>query len=237
MPSSILNSDDGVISGTSGLKSTGGDDGVLVFQSKGTETARINTDSQIVAAAGTASLPVLTTTGDVNTGIYFPAADNIGFATGGTIRGRWTTDGLCFGSDTAAANALDDYEEGTFTPTYFGSTAAGTTTYTIQNGFYTKIGKLVTFQLNLGWSNATGTGNARIGGLPFTSSGTTNEYPAVSCRNDGHAQAGEQLQGFIDINSTVLELGTANLTSGSNTNIAVDSSVQRMMWSGFYYTS
>jgi hypothetical protein len=90
---------------------------ILVFQSKGTETARINTDKQIVAAAGTASLPVLTTTGDVNTGIYFPAADNIGFATGGTIRGRWTTDGLCFGSDTAAANALDDYEEGTWTPT------------------------------------------------------------------------------------------------------------------------
>lgn len=41
MASSILNSDDGVISGTSGLKSTGGDDGVLIFQSKGTETARI----------------------------------------------------------------------------------------------------------------------------------------------------------------------------------------------------
>jgi hypothetical protein len=114
MASSILNSDDGVISGTSGLKNSGGDDGVLVFQSKGTETAQINTDKQIVAAAGTASLPVLTTTGDVNTGIYFPAADNIGFATGGTIRGRWTTDGLCFGSDTAAANALDDYEEGTY---------------------------------------------------------------------------------------------------------------------------
>jgi hypothetical protein len=35
MPSSILNSDDGVISGTSGLKNSGGDDGVLVFQSNG----------------------------------------------------------------------------------------------------------------------------------------------------------------------------------------------------------
>jgi hypothetical protein len=83
MPSSVINSDDGVISGTSGLKSSGGDDGVLVFQSKGTETARINTDKQIVAAAGTASLPALTTTGDVNTGIFFPAADTIAFAEGG----------------------------------------------------------------------------------------------------------------------------------------------------------
>jgi hypothetical protein len=83
MASSILNSDDGVISGTAGLKSVGGDDGVLVFQSKGTETARINTDKQIVAAAGTASLPALTTTGDVNTGIFFPAADTIAFGEGG----------------------------------------------------------------------------------------------------------------------------------------------------------
>jgi len=83
MASSILNSDDGVISGTAGLKSVGGDDGNLVFQSKGTETARINTDKQIVAAAGTASLPALTTTGDVNTGIFFPAADTIAFGEGG----------------------------------------------------------------------------------------------------------------------------------------------------------
>jgi hypothetical protein len=83
MASSVINSDDGVISGTSGLKSSGGDDGNLVFQSKGTETARINTDKQIVAAAGTASLPALTTTGDVNTGIFFPAADTIAFAEGG----------------------------------------------------------------------------------------------------------------------------------------------------------
>jgi hypothetical protein len=83
MASSILNSDDGVISGTSGLKSTGGDDGVLVFQSKGTETARINTDKQIVAAAGTASLPIYSTTGDTNTGIFFPAADTIAFTEGG----------------------------------------------------------------------------------------------------------------------------------------------------------
>ena len=84
MASSIINSDDGVVSGTSGLKTTGGNDGILVFQKNGTETARINTDKQIVAAAGTASLPIYSTTGDLNTGIYFPAADTIGFVCGGT---------------------------------------------------------------------------------------------------------------------------------------------------------
>jgi len=88
MPS-IINSDDGVVSGTSGLKTTGGNDGITVFQSNGTETARINTDKQIVAAAGTASLPIYSTTGDLNTGIYFPSADTIGFAEGGAQCGEF----------------------------------------------------------------------------------------------------------------------------------------------------
>jgi hypothetical protein len=47
MASSVLNSDDGVISGTAGLKSVGGDDGNLVFQSKGTETARITATGNV----------------------------------------------------------------------------------------------------------------------------------------------------------------------------------------------
>ena len=37
-------------------------------------------------AAGTVSAPAITTTGDTDTGIYFPAADNVGIATAGTAR-------------------------------------------------------------------------------------------------------------------------------------------------------
>ena len=107
MASSILNSDDGVISGTAGLKSVGGDDGNLVFQSKGTETARINTDKQIVAAAGTASLPALTTTGDVNTGIFFPAADTIAFAEGGAEAMRIDSSGNVGIGTSSPSNLLD----------------------------------------------------------------------------------------------------------------------------------
>jgi hypothetical protein len=89
----IINSDNGVVSGSAGLKTSGANDGILVFQTSGTETARINTDSQIVAVAGTASLPALTFTGDLNTGIYSPGADRIGFAEGGVQVGEFDASG------------------------------------------------------------------------------------------------------------------------------------------------
>ena len=76
---------------------------------------------------------------------------------------------------TAAANKLDDYEEGTFTPTLFGSTTAGTPTYANQTGNYTKIGNRVICTLRVGVSAISGaTGSVRIGGLPFTSQGETS---------------------------------------------------------------
>ena len=52
MPS-LINSDDGVVSGTSGLKTTGGNDGITVFQQNGTESARITSGGN--AALGTSS--------------------------------------------------------------------------------------------------------------------------------------------------------------------------------------
>jgi hypothetical protein len=110
---SIINSTD---TGSGGLITTGDSSDELQIQTAETTAITITSGQQSAFIAGTAAAPAVTTTGDLNTGIYFPAADNIGFTTGGTIRGRWTTDGLCFGTDTAAANALDDYEEGTWTP-------------------------------------------------------------------------------------------------------------------------
>ena len=84
-------------------------------------------------------------------------------------RARIDNDGLKFNGDTAAANALDDYEEGTFTPTIIGTTTAGTATYGGgQAGSYTKIGRMVYFNIYLGYSGGTGTGDLRISGLPFT---------------------------------------------------------------------
>ena len=50
MPSSVINSDNGVSSGTTGLKTTGGDDGVLKIQTNGTDAMTVN-GSQVVTFA------------------------------------------------------------------------------------------------------------------------------------------------------------------------------------------
>lgn len=86
-------------------------------------------------------------------------------------KARFTSDGLTFNGDTAAANALDDYEEGTFTPTVTsGITSVG---YSVQAGFYTKIGNFVIYNLRI----VTTSGNAQsstfaIGNLPFNAAAT-----------------------------------------------------------------
>lgn len=77
--------------------------------------------------------------------------------------------GILFGTDTAAANALDDYEEGTWTPIL--NFSGGTTgiTYAFQDGRYTKIGRQVFVQCFISLtSKGSDNGSARLGGLPFT---------------------------------------------------------------------
>lgn len=81
--------------------------------------------------------------------------------------------GVNFTANTPAAGMtsqlLNWYEEGTFTPVVAGSTSAGTATYSRQTGRYTRIGRVVTFQIDLNWTGGTGTGNLEFTGLPFTS--------------------------------------------------------------------
>jgi hypothetical protein len=69
---------------------------------------------------------------------------------------------------TGSANALDDYEVGTFSPTF--QQGISVTSYSAQNGRYTKTGNLVTAQIDLDVNvGSANTSHVFIGGLPFTS--------------------------------------------------------------------
>ena len=82
----------------------------------------------------------------------------------------------------AVAGYLDDYEEGTFTPSLTTSGTSPTVSYGASNkGVYVKIERLVYFNMVLDVSSRTGgSGQARVGGLPFTLEGTgtfSQNYP------------------------------------------------------------
>ncbi len=78
--------------------------------------------------------------------------------------------GITFNGDTAAANALDDYEEGSYAPTISGSTTAGTwTMYSSTDSLaYIKVGRVCTVRGYIEFSAVSGSpaGNMQFS-LPF----------------------------------------------------------------------
>jgi hypothetical protein len=70
-------------SGGGGLVQTADASGILALQTAGTTAVTIDASQRAAFVAGTAALPAITTTGDTNTGIFFPAADTIAFSEGG----------------------------------------------------------------------------------------------------------------------------------------------------------
>jgi len=102
------------------------------------------------------------------------------FDTNGTERMRLLADGgLTFNGDTSAANALNDYEEGTFTPTWQATTNSGTWAAT---GRYTKIGKQVTVEVKQTSGQVSASaGDHIIDGLPFQpTTGTTGAVGSIT---------------------------------------------------------
>ena len=165
----------------------------VIAPGQGTVTTTSLTDASVTTAklastTGTgsvalASLPTFTTTIGVGgatasasgSGISFPATQSA------------STD----------ANTLDDYEEGTFTPTLAGASTAGTTTYTTQQGSYTKIGRQVTISIRLSYSAATGTGEYRVGNFPFTVSNDSMEYIAPLITSNLNWNGGTYIQVYV----------------------------------------
>jgi len=78
----------------------------------------------------------------------------------------------------ADVNTLDDYVEGDWTPTLRGATTAGTFTYSVQQGKYTKIGRLVTVHANVIVASVSGSpaGALEVAGLPFSAGGGISVY-------------------------------------------------------------
>ena len=181
--------------------------------------------------------------GTLVSGLNSRGSDRLQFVTGssGTVRGQFTSNGLNFGSDTAAANALDDYEEGTFTPSFNMTGGGHNITYSVQQGNYTKIGNMVSIEiyLNIGTINANGSGVLRIGGLPFTKTG---RYGGLNISYIYGLNNVEIVHALVDVNSTQIFLYTLSQASSNyhsaNTSVAAAfTNASEIMLNGIYFAA
>jgi hypothetical protein len=110
------------------------------------------------------------------------AQDYLKFKAGGAERMRISTAGvvsvpvgieLGSGVDNTAANTLDDYEEGTWTPTIIAHTGTSPTVGGTNSGKYTKIGNMVTVAINFDSITISGvtSGIFKVSNLPYLISG------------------------------------------------------------------
>jgi hypothetical protein len=187
-------------------------------------SSNIANDVTINFADGSASTPSITNNGDTNTGIFFPAADTIAFAEGGTEVARFNSSGnlqtigtigvggatpstsgagITFPATQSAssdANTLDDYEEGTWTPTIVngGGTISGT-------GRYIKVGRIIQFSIDAQLGGTRNGNVLTVGGLPFVNvDWTACSFYAQSYSPEGTQQA----SGFIVATASELRVQT-----------------------------
>ena len=185
--------------------------------------------------------------GDNDSGVNLSTNDTVKFDIAGST--KWTlnssgnlfpaatTQGICFGvtSDTAA-NRLDDYEEGTFTPTL--SSGASSISYSIQVGHYIKIGSLVNFGIDLNMTAATANGNSvQISALPFSNnpSSSQNFSAAVLSYTAGFMDGPDRGYWHISQNSTIIGLFdyAGNTVAGTATGLDMSN---RIILTGTYNT-
>jgi hypothetical protein len=123
----------------------------------------------------------------------------------------------------ANANTLDDYEEGTFTPTLNFSGSSTGITYGSQIGRYTKIGNMVSVFCSIGLTNkGSAAGTVGIAGIPFTCVSSGN---AISGIYGTLTSISSQLIPYVSgTNITVEQINTGTQSGLLNTQVTNTSS-------------
>ena len=99
------------------------------------------------------------------------------FYVGNTESARIDADGIKFNGDSAAANALDDYEEGTWNPTLVAEAGSSGQSYDRQYGYYTRVGDFVFLSFDVRVTNVGTSGAGQVltlgnHGFTFTGNNT-----------------------------------------------------------------
>jgi len=134
---------------------------------------------------------------------------------------RIDADGLKFNGDTAAANALDDYETGTFTPTVVSGITS--VSYSSQDGYYTKVGDTIMISMRVQLSSGTLQSSLlSFAGLPEAARASTYGAGFVSYTS---SFANQNVNFYVNPGSTQVsvykQIGT-NFAGNDLVNVAFD---------------
>ena len=150
-------------------------DGSNFEMSNSTGTIYLRTDSAIHIQKRNGTTKIAEFNADADVELYHNGTKVCDTSTTGILMANGkgidfaNTSGSAAGS---TASVLDDYEEGSFTPTQGGTSIGG---YSEQHGRYVKIGKMVTINIRLQSSANTSSGNFKLHGLPFTSAASASD--------------------------------------------------------------
>jgi hypothetical protein len=137
------------------------------------------------------------------------------------------TSGIQFNGDTAAANALDDYEEGTWTVQIFDAVSGGNLSATTSTGYYTKTGRTVSIWFQLININTSGLTAANVlhFTLPFTNNSSmagrgmvTTERVSFTGYATSQVNSGGLSRGFLVNNVSAADdvnIIVSNFTTGT----------------------
>ena len=133
---------------------------------------------------------------------------NVALANGNGIDFSATGDNTAQ-SSSMASELLDDYEEGTWTPSFSVTTTAGDLGYFSRQGSYIKIGNQVTvwFYINAYENNASGDFRVNV---PFTSQNVSNYFAVASLTKTGFTSVTGDIEGRISANATIINLVIVN---------------------------
>jgi hypothetical protein len=221
----------------------------------GTASATIANSTGVMTVASS----VLTTT-DINGGTIDGVTIGGASAGAGTftsitgtsldMNGAIEVSGGIYVGGTAAANLLDDYEEGTWTPAFTPQTGAlGSITYSIQAGNYTKVGRQVTVTGRLQTTGSvtigTASGAMRISGLPFAVGVGEAFYSAATLTYVESWTAGDApSSAYVDQNANQMTIRIRNAGSDGTENTMIASEFVSgadggcsLMFSATYFTA
>lgn len=173
-----------------------------------------------------------------------------------TSAGYLTANGLTFPATpvlSADPNTLDDYEEGTFTPTYTSTLIESgdiVVTYStaLQKGFYVKIGKTVFFSIFLAPATVTVVGSTgatlKVAGLPFEVATTFGQYTFVPINGGDFWTTNAPSWFYPSAGTTQASLGYKTSPNSTIMNVITDSNLttsgtfrSNLSVQGFYQTN